>query len=291
MPTIAIIGPGAIGGTLASLLLETPQNTVSICARTPFEQLQVTAGGKTIHRTVTVHTDSDATAPVDWILLATKTYQVPQAASWFPSLSGPQTQIAVVQNGVEHLANLAPYFPAERTVPVIIDCPAERKSHGQIVRHGNVRMDIPNTPNSAAFAQLFTDPAVTVNLTDDWTTAAWRKLCTNAAGAISALVNQPANIAAAPQAAAIMEALIRETIAVGRAEGAALDDSLIPAIIANAAAAPEGSMNSLHADLVARRPMEWDARNGVIARLGQKHRIATPYNQMAAQLLSLLESQ
>ncbi|MDQ8197536.1 2-dehydropantoate 2-reductase [Pelagicoccus enzymogenes] len=290
MPSIAIIGPGAIGGTLASLLLENSDNKVSICARTPFEQLQVTAAGQTTTRDVTVHTDSTATSPVDWILLATKTYQVPQAANWFPCLSGPHTRIAVVQNGVEHLANLTPYFPSERIVPVIIDCPAERRSHGQIVRHGDVRIDIPDTENAAAFAKLFTDPAVKANLTTDWTSAAWRKLCINAAGAISALVNQPANVAATPQAAAIMEALIRETIAVGRAEGATLDESIIPTIIANAAAAPAGSMNSLHADLVARRPMEWDARNGVIARLGQIHGIATPYNQMAAQLLSLLES-
>lgn len=291
MPSIAIIGPGAIGGTLASLLLETPGNALSICARTPFEQLQVTAAGKTTTLPVTVHTDSAATAPVDWIVLATKTYQVPQAANWFPSLSGPNTRIAVVQNGVEHLANLEPYFPAEHIVPVIIDCPAERKTHGQIVRHGDVRIDVPDTENSADFAQLFANPAVTVNLTDDWTTAAWRKLCTNAAGAISALVNQPANIAADERAADIMQNLIQECISVGRAEGAALDESIIPRIIASAAAAPDGSMNSLHADLVARRPMEWDARNGIIARLGQTHRIPTPYNQMAAQILSLLETQ
>ncbi len=87
-----------------------------------------------------------------------------------------------------------------------------------------------------------------------------------------------------------MKHLIQECIAVGRTEGATLDESLIPQIIASAAAAPEGSMNSLHADLVAHRPMEWDARNGVIARLGQKHGLDTPYNQLAAQILSLLES-
>ncbi len=289
MPTLAIIGPGAIGGTLASFLLENPQNAVSICARTPFEKLEVTTSGQTSSHAVSVHTDHSQASPVDWIVIATKTYQITQAASWFSSLSGPQTRIAVVQNGVEHLANLTPYFPADRIVPVIIDCPAERKSHGQIIRHGDVRIDVPNTPESADFAALFDDPAVTVNLTDDWTTAAWRKLCINAAGAISALVNQPANIAADPRAADIMKHLIQECIAVGRAEGATLDESLIPQIIANAAAAPEGSMNSLHADLVAHRPMEWDARNGVIARLGQKHGLDTPYNQLAAQILSLLE--
>ncbi|MDQ8185905.1 2-dehydropantoate 2-reductase [Pelagicoccus sp. SDUM812002] len=290
MPKIAVIGPGAIGGTLASFLLENPQNTASICARTPFEKLEITANSQTLTHPVTVHTHSSSTTLVDWIVLATKTYQVPQAANWFERLSGHGTRIAVVQNGVEHLANLTPYFPVERIVPVIIDCPAERKSHGQIIRHGDVRIDVPNTPESADFATLFDDPAVTVNLTDDWSTAAWRKLCINAAGAISALVNQPANIAADPRAADIMKNLIQECIAVGRAEGATLDETIIQTVVSGAAAAPDGSMNSLHADLVAHRPMEWDARNGVIARLGKKHRIPTPYNELTAHLLSLLES-
>ena len=35
-------------------------------------------------------------------------------------------------------------------------------------------------------------------------------------------------------------------------------------------------------DRLAGRPMEWDARNGVIARLSEKHGIATPLNGMAA---------
>ncbi|MBC2605971.1 2-dehydropantoate 2-reductase [Pelagicoccus albus] len=290
MPSVAIIGPGAIGGTLASFLLKNPKNTVSICARTLFEKLEISSGGETTYHPVTVHTDPSETEPADWIVLATKTYQIPQASSWFDNLSNQETKVAVVQNGVEHLANLEGIFPADRIVPVIIDCPAERKSHGQIIRHGDVRIDIPNSANSLAFSQLFTNPAVKVNLTDDWTSAAWNKLCINAAGAISALVNRPANIAADRRAAEIMKSLIQECIAVGRAEGAKLDERIIPKIIASAAAAPDGSMNSLHADLVAHRPMEWDARNGVIYRLGQKHGIPTPYNQLAAQLLSLLES-
>jgi len=37
---------------------------------------------------------------------------------------------------------------------------------------------------------------------------------------------------------------------------------------------------------IAGRPMEIDARNGVIVRLGERHGIPTPYNRMAAALLA-----
>ena len=41
MPTIAVIGPGAIGGILAAWLAQDPANVVTVCARTPFDHLEV----------------------------------------------------------------------------------------------------------------------------------------------------------------------------------------------------------------------------------------------------------
>lgn len=86
-----------------------------------------------------------------------------------------------------------------------------------------------------------------------------------------------------------MQNIIRECIAVGRAEGATIVDSIIADVITSQANAPDGATNSMHADLAANRPMEWDARNGVIVRLGKKHGIPTPYNEMASHILSLIE--
>lgn len=289
LTTISLIGPGAIGGTLAAWLATKPRNAVSICARTPFTELVVEAPSRTLATVPTLFTDPSEPSPVDWVIVATKTYQIPSAAKWLEKLVHPSTRIAVVQNGVEHISNLAPYVDTSRIVPVIIDCPAERQAPGRILQRANIYMAVPNTQDAADFAALFEDPNIEITLTDSWLSAAWQKLCTNSAGAICALVNQPANIAKDPQAADIMRALIRECIAVGRAEGAEIDDAIVENVIASQQAAPDGAMNSIHADLVARRPMEWDARNGVIARLGQKHGIPTPYNQMAAQILSLLE--
>lgn len=291
MPKIAIIGPGAIGGTLATCLLEDSNNTVALCARSPFDTLTIrTAGNERTYRP-TVHTRHTDVEPVDWIVIATKTYQMETASKWLGPLSTDATRVAVVQNGVEHRANIAPYFDDFKVVPVIIDCPVERSEPGKLVRHGPIRMAVPNNANAADFAALFrAEPEVTVTLTDSWITEAWRKLCTNCSGAICALIDQPANIARDPRAAQVMRQLIAECIAVGRAEGATLDDDIADQVIADQSAAPDGAMNSLHADFVNRRPMEWSARNGVIARLGAKHGIATPYNELAATLLSLLES-
>ena len=82
-----------------------------------------------------------------------------------------------------------------------------------------------------------------------------------------------------------MRDIVRECIAVGRAEGAQLDDSLADLVIAGYQRSPPDSVNSLHADRIAGRPMETDARNGVIVRLGSKHGIPTPLNAVIVALL------
>jgi 2-dehydropantoate 2-reductase len=48
---------------------------------------------------------------------------------------------------------------------------------------------------------------------------------------------------------------------------------------------PADAINSMHADRLAGRPMEIDARNGVIVRLGSKHGIPTPVSQIIVALL------
>lgn len=54
-------------------------------------------------------------------------------------------------------------------------------------------------------------------------------------------------------------------------------------------ASPDG-VNSLHADRAAGRPMETDARNGAVVRIGRRHNIPTPLNQMAVTLLDASSS-
>ena len=291
MARIAIVGPGAIGGTLAALLHLSGDHEVILCARTPFRKLVVRRSvQKTLECELPVCTEPGEVRSVDWVILATKTYQVAAASKWFESLCDDTTKIAVTQNGVEHVSNLAPFFDVNRVIPVVIDCPAEHTGPGQIFQHGDAFMTVPSDKNGARFAALFDDPGVEVKLTEDWVSAAWMKLCTNCAGAVSAIANRPVNVAREPRAAATMTALIHECIAVGRAEGAVIDDLVVEVVMASQRGAADGAMNSIHADRVAGRPMEWSARNGVIVRLGEKHGIPTPGNRMIADLLSLIEA-
>ena len=172
----------------------------------------------------------------------------------------------------------------------MVDCPAERVSPTVIRQRGAAKMAVQDDQLGREFAALFTGTEIGLTLTADFKSAVWRKLCTNAVGAISALLLKPAGVMRDERLAELARGLVRECIAVGRAEGAVLEDDLTESVLAGYRAAPVDAVNSLHADRAAGRPMEVDARNGVIVRFGRRHGIPTPFNAMAVALLEVSAS-
>src|SRR5262249_14259835 len=126
MPSIAIVGPGAIGGVLAAWLAQDAGNDVTVCARTAFDHLEVETPTGTITSRPRVLTDPAQASAVDWVLVTTKAYDAAGAAAWLPSLRHRETRVVVLQNGVEHVERFAPWVTAEFLVPAVIDCPSER---------------------------------------------------------------------------------------------------------------------------------------------------------------------
>jgi 2-dehydropantoate 2-reductase len=285
MKRIAVIGPGAIGGTVIVRLAQMKELQVTVCARAAVSQFTLETAEGIMTASPDVFTIPDQAKAVDWVLVATKVYDVEATATWFQYLMGPDTRLAVLQNGVEHVSRFEPYFPASRIVSVIVDMPVEREAPGYFRQRGSGHFTVSANAYGEEFAQLFHQTGIEVALTSDFQTAAWRKLSINCAGAVSTLIFKPASIVQRPAMADIMRNLIRECIAVGRAAGAGRDDSLIELVIDRFRNGPADAVNSMHADRLAGRPMEIDARNGVIVRLGSKHGIPTPVSQLIVALL------
>ncbi len=294
MPSILLIGPGAIGATLTAWLCQDDRHTVTVAARTPFDSIETTTPDGIIRAKPRVlleseRADAKQAQPVDWILVATKAYDSDAAAAWFPNATGRHTRLAVIQNGVEHLQRFEKHFERARIVPVMIDLPADRVAPGRTVQRRNARIEVPTGENGAAFLALFAHANFDAKQTDDFTTAVWKKLCLNSSGAVSAVLLKPAGISHHEGVAELMRNIVRDCVAVGRAEGAKLEDSIPDTIVEGARRAPRDTTNSMVADRLAGRPMEIDARNGVIVRLGRKHGIAAPMNALMVALLEAVQ--
>ncbi|MDE2163125.1 MAG: 2-dehydropantoate 2-reductase [Alphaproteobacteria bacterium] len=287
---VVIIGPGAIGCAVGSALTEAGHD-VTFCSRQPFERVSVekVGGASTLFPARVVLSGKDVPS-ADWVLLCVKAHQVPSAAGWLAAATGPRTKVAVLQNGVEQRERTEPFVPEGTTiVPVVVDLPASRAAPGEVTWHSRALLSVAESASGKEFCTLFTGSFVTASTTDDLITRAWAKLCVNApGGAILALTGQPMRVFHKAGVVDVARAILQECIAVGRAEGAKLDDALVDRQIEIFLKAGPDEGNSMYADRMAGREMEWDARNAVIVRKGALHGIATPVSAALVPLLAAL---
>jgi 2-dehydropantoate 2-reductase len=288
MARVAIVGVGAVGGALAGMLETSGQHEITLCTRWPMSGLTVHTPEGDVHVNARNIADPAQGEAVDWVIVATKAYDAEGTAAWFPALCSTGSPVAIVQNGVEHRERFQRWLSADRLLPVVIDVPTERQADGSVRVRGATVMKVEDAQLGRDFAGLFTGTSAKVTLVDDFTTAEWGKLCINSVGALNALTLKPAGLLREPAMGRVAMEMVAECVAVGRAEGAHLDDNLPEQVLAMYRAQPADSVNSLLADRLTGRKMESDARNGAIVRKGEKHGIATPMNRMALALLQAI---
>jgi 2-dehydropantoate 2-reductase len=257
---VAVVGVGAIGAVIAALL-EQAGHTVMLCTRRPLLSLTVeTATGEIAVRGKNL-TDPKTAPAVDWVMVATKAYDAASSAGWLEGLCATGASVAVLQNGVEHRERYAPYVASEKIVPVVVDCPAERTSPERVRQRGTMHLKVEDDAQGVAFVELFAGTGADAVAVADLQTAAWRKLCINAVGVLPTLLLQPGGCLRDEALGAVAIDLVRECIAVGRAEGAQLDDGIAETVLAGYHAAPADSINSMHADRLADR-RAWSSMRG-----------------------------
>lgn len=285
MTEIAVIGPGAIGCAFAAAAMQAGHR-VSIAARTPFATLEVDYPGGRVSGPVTTLTQASVRAfPI--VMLATKAHQTDEAARWLSALCGPQSIVAVLQNGVEHIARVKPLVGASvAIVPAMVACPSDRTAPGHAHVTGPARLDVPPGEASETFRRVFEGSFAEVRIVEDWLTSAWGKLVVNAVGGgIGVLTRRGNDVLKDEGIARLYKALAAEVAAVGRAEGAQLPDDIGERLHAFMSRGPHLHMGSIVVDRLAGRPTEWVARNEVVLRLAAKHGIAVPLNEAVCHLI------
>ena len=285
--TTAIIGPGAIGTTVAAALHEAGR-TPSLYGRTPRAHLELHVDDGTIRVPGPVRVDPSADLPqADIVFLAVKATQTEQAAPWLRAVCRPGSVVCILQNGVEQIGAVAPFLPeGVEAVPAVVWFPAQAQPDGSVRLRAEPRLTLPDSAGSARIADVLDGSRCAVELAPDFTALAWRKLLQNAVAGLMALTGRRSGMFARPDIAALTMAYLDECLAVARSEGADLDDGVPREILAKFQAFPADMSTSILTDREAGRPLEWDVRNGVISRLGRAHGIPTPVSDVVVPLLA-----
>jgi 2-dehydropantoate 2-reductase len=285
--TIAVIGPGAIGSTVAAFL-HAAGHEVTLCGHTPRDRIEVRPDEKEpIVVPGPVHTDpADVSGPVDVVMLAVKDTQNESAAGWLARLCDEHTVVCALQNGVEQVARVGRFCPSATVVPAVVWFSSETQPQGWVRLRTVARSVLPDTPAARPLADLLRGAGMTADLDADFTTEAWRKLLVNALAGLMVLTGRRSGMFRRADLAALARRYATECVAVARAEGAQLADGVIDELIAMFATAPEDLTTSMLTDREAHRPLEWDIRNAVIRRKAAPHGIATPVSDVLVPLLA-----
>jgi 2-dehydropantoate 2-reductase len=285
--SIAIIGLGSIGGIVAGLLRATDRYDIVACVRRPIEKLTVERIEGTIEIPITALTDPAQAKPVDWVLLCTKAQDTAASAAWLQRLCDTSTRVASLQNGIGHADRLRPLVGQATVVPAIVYYNGERLAPDRVRyrRTGEHDFCVADDAAGQAFAGLFDGTSLVTSLSPDFKTLAWRKLLLNAAAnPISALTMQRNHVFHRDDIQALCHALLEETIAVARADGARLAADEAEQAMGRLLSVPADAGSSMYFDRMAGRPLEIDALSGAVVAAGERYEIATPLNRMLLTL-------
>jgi 2-dehydropantoate 2-reductase len=289
--SIALVGPGAIGSTLAALLYAAGQQVV-VCGRTARDSVEVRPDpglldGRPIVLPDPVRTDpATVEGPVDVVLLAVKDTQNADSAAWLERLCDQRTLVAVMQNGVEQVERVGKYCQNSTVVPCAVWFSAQTQSEGWVRLRTPVRLTLPDDEAARRLGDLLRGPSLEVDCSAAFLDDAWRKLLTNAVAGLMVLTGRRSGMFHRDDIARLGRAYLAECLEVARAEGAHLDDGVIDEIVGMFTGLPEDLTTSILTDREQGRPLEWDVRNGVIVRKGAEHGLATPISDLVVPLLA-----
>lgn len=292
LPTISIIGFGALGALFASI----------IANHIPFENLRIVAdverckrytdnglvvNGKPIKLNYVAPEQSQSLAPADLVIVCTKFYHLEAVMPLIQSQIGDNTLIVSALNGISSEAVLADAFGKDKVVYSVAQQMDARKEGNQLIYRdagqlviGAMTNEPTDVTNVARVRDIFTQVQLPHSVSADMPKNLWGKLMLNTG------VNQTVafyegtfdTVQQAGEPREMFKAAMREVMAIANAEGVALGEDDFNQWVTIMDNLDPTAMPSLRQDLKAGRDCEVELFAGTIRKLGKKHGIATPVN-------------
>jgi 2-dehydropantoate 2-reductase len=280
-PSIAILGPGGVGGLLAAALARAGAD-VTVVAREP-TATTIARDGIVVESVVLGDFSARPAAvarldePVDVLIVATKAAALEQALA---RVAAEPRLVVPLLNGFDHMARLRERF-GKRVAAGTIRVQADRPAPGRVVQGSRFLLvelasdDASLRPRLDALAPLLEGAGVTTRVREGEARILWGKLvrlnalaCTTAAfdATLGAIRSDPARREQ-------LEGCVLEGCAVARAEGADVDPAVV---FGEFEAVHDDFGTSMQRDVAAGREPELDAIAGAILRAGARHGIPCP---------------
>ena len=304
---IVLVGPGALGCLLASLLAKAEGSADHQCILLDHnEERAATLNARGISYTwqdreqlvrLPVVSTPEAAGQADLIILCVKSYDVAASLRYCRPLLHQQTLVLFLQNGVSHLALVDQVGAATAAFGTTTEG-ANIQGQGQ-VRHGGRGLTqlgfLGPVPPDAMLrleqtAAIFNASELKTRVTDDILSRLWTKLMVNVGiNGLTAILDCPnGELLTRPGVLERMGALVGEAMTVAAAMDIYVpEDSL--AITCDVCRKTATNISSMLQDIRAGRRTEIDAINGAVVAAGRRFNLATPANQALLAEIKALE--
>ena len=158
----------------------------------------------------------------------------------------------------------------------------------EMVAPGTIRYagDLPSYfgKDDKDIASIFNKVGLKTKIVGDLSKEIWKKLIFNCViNGLGTVLGVPNNELFDPRLDEVKKSLVEECLRVGNKEGIKLENNLLDQI--NDFIKSSTNVNSTLQDIRKNKTTEMEFLNGAIVRLGKKHGIATPINQMIYNLI------
>ena len=303
-PNVVVIGAGAMGCLFGGLLREGGLDVTLVdvwqahVERINGEGLKILGSGG--DRTIAVAATSDPRTieRADVVLVQCKANATATAVSAAKHLFRDATFAVSFQNGLGNEENIARVIGAERVLGGVTAQGASVVEAGVVRDYGDLTSHVGEMPGGITaraerVAAAFTAAGLQTVASADIRGAMWKKLMANVAvSPTCAVTNLSINdMIAVPGMLAVIYDALAEAVAVAAAEGVEVDLEKSRQVLdeITGEGGTGANKSSMCVDILNRRKTEIDVINGAIARLGEKHGIATPVNRTLVAAVKGLE--
>ena len=298
---ILVVGMGGVGGYYGGLLAKNniydPEIEIYFIARGNHLKMiqQVGLTIKTDHGTFIAQPKLATDKPekvgvVDYVILATKSYDLEESIEQIKSCISKSTVILPLLNGIDITTRIRKLLPENEVWYGCVYIVGRIIADGMIKASGNVNSLIFGSTKindkQQYFERMLKESKINATLSDKILTDIWRKFAfISSTASLTSYFDCDFRDLLKKEYYDILVDLLNELLQVAKAEGAELDESVIDKTIRQLEALPVGATSSMHTDFKAKKRTEVDSLTGTIVHLAQKHGINVPvYEKVYAEL-------
>jgi 2-dehydropantoate 2-reductase len=289
---IAVIGTGGIGGPYGASLAKAGADVIFVARGAHLAEIRENGlhiegdRGETHIRPAQATDDIASIGTVDFVLSCVKLWDVERVAEQIRPIVGPQTAVIPLQNGIdaaERMIRVLGYDPVMGGIAFVtgtIVAPGVIRQTGTYQRMTFGELDGRVSERGQRLRDLCEASAFEGVLSSDIMVPVWEKfILVVPLSGLNALTRLSlGKWRDDPDLLALYEAALRETVAVGLAEGVRLPSDSIEKTLVMMRSMPSHHTTALGNDLIRGNRLELPWFAGKVVELGRRHDIPTPVN-------------